>query len=82
MMRRTFTVVANVAPGMPKPPGKEVSGAFSFGALDAARNYATEHLPGYDVIPGGLQISIGQWRFEAVNNGANLAAVLFVNEIR
>lgn len=80
-MQRKFTISANVAPGMPKPPKKEVSGTFSFGAFNAACHYAREHLPGYNVIPGGVQISIAQWRFEAVNNDANLGAVLFLSEI-
>lgn len=62
---------------------------FSAGAFDAAKRYAADKLPSYEVIPGGT----GQrahvdddgkvykvMRFEAVDHAAQMGAVLWVYE--
>ena len=80
-MNRTFWVSANVAPSHQKPPREKVTGSFAFGAFNAAREYAKTRLPTYEVIPGGVQLGITEYRFEAIDQEAQLGAVLFVEEI-
>ena len=73
MNRRYMVSSANL-------PSGERSGGFAYGARDAARDYARDTLPGFDVIPGGRIESPGLWRFEAVNQSTQRGAVLWVRE--
>lgn len=79
---RRFTVAARCAPNMQAPEAAEISGGFSFGAFNAACEYARERLPAFDVVGGRLE-SFGAclWRFEAVNLAAQTGAVLWVREL-
>lgn len=81
MTTRSYTVSPWLAPGLPVPAAATQTGGVSFGALDAARQYAAAHLPGYDVIPHALEHAPGLWRVSAVNQAAQLGAVLWVREV-
>lgn len=81
--QRSFTVRCN---GFPTDT---LWGIYSVGALDAARNYAAIHLPGFEINPLGQRqpAVIGAnatvrvaMRFEAYNQHTQSAAVLWVEE--
>ena len=72
MMRRAYNVQANTAPGINTPAPATQWGGFSYGARDAARDYAGATLPGYDIV-SGYMMAPGLWRFEGVCHAAGLA---------
>ena len=78
-MNRAYNVTCRLAPQISNAFPRTVSGGFSFGAYDAAKKYAAENLPGYEVIPGGVPFPQGR-RFEAINHSAQLGADIYVTE--
>lgn len=80
MMRRAYSVRAHTAPGIDPPAAREQSGGFAYGAWNAARDYARDTLPGYDVIPGGRLVAPGVRAFDAIDYAGQRGAVLWVRE--
>jgi len=80
-MKRAYVITATLAPGHVTPPTETVSGPFSFAAFNAATAYCQKHMPGYLAIPGG-RFELEGLRFEAINHGAGLGAVLWVREVQ
>lgn len=78
-MVRSYNIKCHTAPQILDVSPCTVSGGFSFGAYDAAKKYAVENLPGYEVIPGGIPFQQGR-KFEAINHSAQLGADIFVTE--
>ena len=76
---RSYSVSAQVAPGIKQPYSDKISGSFSFGAFDAAVSYCKGSLPGYEVIPGGVAYSDCR-RFDAIDHAAQLGASIWVRE--
>jgi hypothetical protein len=85
---RLYYVNALMPPQITPPPLEEVSGDVSFGPFDAAKTYIAKHLPDYVTLPGGQDYGprkfagrLAQWRrFEAINQAAQLGAVVWVRE--
>lgn len=77
-MKRTFFVKAEGLPEM------EMTGNFSYGRLDALRDYAKQQLPGWTVLSGGiLSARYGEflwWAAEAVNTDATQVIRLWAKE--
>jgi len=71
MIRRAFIV---------STPGHAPADRAAWGPIDAARDYARDTLPGFDVIPGGQQAGPGLWRFEAIHYPRQVGALLWVRE--
>ena len=80
-MQRTYNIRASVAPSLPQPQPRAINGSFSFGAFNAAQDYAAKMLPGYEAMPGGRVESPYLWRFEAINHTDQLGAVIWVREL-
>lgn len=81
MAGRVFNV-RHVAPlGVTPAPAEDVAGGFAFGALDAARRYAAQHLPGFDVVPVASTVAPGVWRVECIDHGGQRGALLMVREV-
>ena len=69
-----------VAPTLLTPPAGVVQGSFSFGAYDAAKKWVKEHLPTYEVIPGGQPLHPVGRKFNAIDHSAGLGADIYVLE--
>jgi hypothetical protein len=79
---RKFKVSAHVAPDVQPPDAAEIIGGFAFGAVNAAREYARERLPEFEVISARLECYARRlWRCEAVNHTAQTGAILWVCEL-
>lgn len=52
-----------------------ITGGFSFGAFDAAKKFAAESMPGYEVVPSNRTD-----RFDAINHGAQHGVLIWVQE--
>lgn len=79
-VQRVYSISASAAPGVLTHAKGVVEGSFSFGALDAAKKWAQDNLPAYQVIPGGIFVQSGERRFEAIDHDAQLGAVIYVRE--
>ena len=78
-MNRTYKITCHIAPNCTLGESQTISGSFSFSYYDAAKKYAADNLPGYDVILGGVPYPQGR-RFDAINNEMRLGASIFVSE--
>lgn len=79
-MQRTYSVFVI---GAEPRPRQSMTGSFSYGALDAARDCMKTHLPSFEVIPGGQYVQpskvqpYGGYRFEAIDHERQVGCVIY-----
>lgn len=81
MRKRTYTMSAHVAPDAKQPPSETISGGFAFGPFDAVKLYGEQNLPGFDAIPGGVRLSLTDWRFGFINHRTQMGADVYVKDM-